>query len=73
MGRKCPRPFFETPRKRTAPDQDDANNSLIRIDVDGFPQQPRQIFPMARSTAISSGVGLSMASGTEEGPADVGC
>jgi hypothetical protein len=36
-------------------------------------QQPRQMFPIARSTAASSGVGLSMASGTEDTPADVGC
>jgi hypothetical protein len=28
-------------------------------------QQPRQMFPIARSTASSPGVGLSMASGTE--------
>jgi hypothetical protein len=35
-------------------------------------QQPRQMFPMARSTAISSGSGLSMVSGSEETSADVG-
>jgi hypothetical protein len=35
-------------------------------------QQPRQMFPIARSTSASSGVGLSMASGTEGTSADVG-
>ena len=35
-------------------------------------QQPRQMFPMARSTSSSSGVGLSMASGSEETSAAVG-
>ena len=35
-------------------------------------QQPRQMFPIARSTAASSGVGLSMASGIEGSSADVG-
>src|SRR5712671_7472990 len=36
------------------------------------PQQPRQMFPIARSTAASSGVGLTMASGSEGTSADVG-
>jgi hypothetical protein len=49
-----------------------ANTSLIPAGRYGYAQQPRQMFPMARSTAASSGVGLSMASGTEGTSADVG-
>jgi cytochrome c2 len=63
------------PFHSTKPDENKVGPSLAGVfgrKSGTEPQQPRQMFPIARSSAASSGVGLIMASEFEGTSADVG-